>query len=384
PPMKGSGLCGMLKVAEPSDACLPLRNTAATGVGVNSSFALIQRGVCSFERKVRNAQDAGFKAAIIYNNKYSPELVPMGGDSMGIVIYAVFVSKAVGKLLLKYAGDSNMECWIIPSLRNAWSIMGISFASLISVALLLAICIFVRKYWLQQHRQGDPHLHHSHGMSFRLVKALPSLIFSSVSGYNCTSETCAICLEDYTAGEKLRILPCCHKFHAVCIESWLTMWRTFCPVCKRDARNTMLQTPVTENTPLLSTNTSISSSFLSAQVSIVGSPYMHIPSISRRLRAESSYSHSSQNLSPYLSQTLGSHGSSSILSRNSGNFGNTSLLSVGVCSSLFSPESSFHASPEMTPPSVNFRYSSLIPCTHNGSPQVDASPVLPPLIPFCG
>ncbi|PNX80355.1 E3 ubiquitin-protein ligase rnf167-like protein [Trifolium pratense] len=48
--------------------------------------------------------------------------------------------------------------------------------------------------------------------------------------------TCAICLEDYCVGEKLRILPCCHQFRATCVDSWFNLWRTISPVSKRDAR----------------------------------------------------------------------------------------------------------------------------------------------------
>lgn len=48
-------------------------------------------------------------------------------------------------------------------------------------------------------------------MSRRLVKAMPSLIFSSVHEDNTTAFTCAICLEDYNVGDKLRVLPCRHS-----------------------------------------------------------------------------------------------------------------------------------------------------------------------------
>jgi hypothetical protein len=47
-------------------------------------------------------------------------------------------------------------------------------------------------------------------------------------------DSCAICLDDYTAGEKLRCLPCQHTFHAKCICKWLTERSATCPLCKID------------------------------------------------------------------------------------------------------------------------------------------------------
>lgn len=358
---KGSGLCGILQRAEPSDGCSPLTNKAVSGEGLESPFALIERGKCSFERKIRNAQSAGFKAAIVYNNEDGNSLVAMGGGSRGVTIHAVFVSKAAGEVLLRYAGDPNMECWIIPSLNTSWGVMIISFASLVSIAALLAICVFIRKYWLLHVRRVNPHHPRLHGMSRRQLKALPSLIFTSVTDDKCTSETCAVCLEDYNSGEKLRILPCCHKFHALCIDSWLTRWRTFCPVCKRDAkRATVVDPPATENTPLLSANSLVTSQGQSAVSSIIESPSMHIPPISLLHHAESSHSQYSQIASSYMVHTLGSHGSFSNLSINTGNIGNASFLPCGVQSAVFSSQSSL--------------------C---GSPQIDSSFTLPPSIPSC-
>jgi len=136
----------------------------------------------------------------------------VAGNSAGIRIHAVFVSKASGEILKKYAGLTNVEIWLIPTFENsAWSIMAISFISLLAMSAVLATCFFVRKHRIRRERPRASLVREFHGMSSRLVKAMPSLVFTSVLEDNCTSRTCAICLEDYCVGEKLRILPCCHS-----------------------------------------------------------------------------------------------------------------------------------------------------------------------------
>jgi E3 ubiquitin-protein ligase RNF13 len=251
PAVKASGVNGALYAAEPLDACSPLRTKAVKGS--ISPFALVIRGGCQFDDKVRNAQNAGFKAAIVYDNEDNGVLVSMAGSSSEVHIYAVFISKASGEVLKKYSGQTKAELWIIPTYENsAWSIMAISFISLLAMSAVLATCFFVRRHQIRRDRARIPRAREFHGMSSQLVKAMPSLIFTKVQEDNCTSSTCAICLEDYTVGEKLRVLPCRHKFHAACVDLWLTSWRTFCPVCKRDAKAGTSNPPVSESTPLLS------------------------------------------------------------------------------------------------------------------------------------
>lgn len=43
--------------------------------------------------------------------------------------------------------------------------------------------------------------------------------------------TCSICMESYTIGEQLRVLPCEHRFHCGCVEEWLRHHYK-CPLCR--------------------------------------------------------------------------------------------------------------------------------------------------------
>jgi len=75
--VSSKGICGKLYIAEPLDACSPLMNKIEQNNSGNctSPFALIIRGVCGFEDKVRRAQKAGFETAIVYDNVDNSPLV---------------------------------------------------------------------------------------------------------------------------------------------------------------------------------------------------------------------------------------------------------------------------------------------------------------------
>ena len=56
------------------------------------------------------------------------------------------------------------------------------------------------------------------------IDKLPTKSFSSSElGVGEPVPECNICISEYENGDRLRILQCMHKFHARCIDRWLTV-----------------------------------------------------------------------------------------------------------------------------------------------------------------
>ncbi|KAL2524675.1 Receptor-like proteiny region [Abeliophyllum distichum] len=226
----GSRICGALHLADPLDACSSLPNEVEYGDPEIARIALVVRGKCAFEEKIRNAQDAGFRAAVVYDDQHNHNLISMMGNPEGIWMPAVFVANEAGETLRKHAQAEESQCCILSSLdETAWTVLVISFISLLVVVSLLATIFFTYKH--RQNQQGTRHV-----IDDKVVDILPCITFDAAQLSCYTGETCVICLEDYRDGESLKILPCQHDFHVGCVNSWLTKWATSCPVCKHDIR----------------------------------------------------------------------------------------------------------------------------------------------------
>ncbi|CAN1122433.1 Receptor homology region, transmembrane domain-and RING domain-containing protein 1 [Linum perenne] len=230
-----SGICGALHVANPLEACSSLQGHLGFNRTRRASFALIVRGGCAFEEKIRNAQLAGFRAAIVFDDRDNRNLVYMMVNQEDVKIHAVFVSKATGEILMEHASGEGAECCIYPSQNDtAWTVLAMSFLSLIVILIILVIALVTPRHWVHWRRFSF----HNRSVDAKTVETLPCFTFhSAYMKQSHYGETCVICLEDYKDGEVVKVLPCKHEFHSSCVGSWLTKWGTFCPVCKLDMRN---------------------------------------------------------------------------------------------------------------------------------------------------
>ncbi|RZC67530.1 hypothetical protein C5167_011218 [Papaver somniferum] len=83
------------------------------------------------------------------------------------------------------------------------------------------------------HDLGDstPKLAHS-GIKKKALRTFPTVTYSIGLKLPSLDTECVICISEFSAGERIRILPKCnHGFHTKCIDKWLSS-HSSCPTCR--------------------------------------------------------------------------------------------------------------------------------------------------------
>ena len=91
PALDATGVTADVELASPLDGCTALPAGSMTG-----KIGLVQRGDCNFTDKVKNVQNAGGLAAIIYSLPDSTPTSGMGGEDITITIPSVLIENPEG------------------------------------------------------------------------------------------------------------------------------------------------------------------------------------------------------------------------------------------------------------------------------------------------
>ncbi|KAG8137476.1 hypothetical protein E2320_004715 [Naja naja] len=236
----------------------------------NSWIALVAHGGCHLKDKVANAARRKAAAVVIYNEPRfgNSTLTPVSYLEWLHVFWRGMLEAEEYKIPLGYSesfetpGTANTVVIMVgypkgmeilePVLRgisvkmtisvgkqhvqeyiNGQSVVFVAIAFITMMIISLAWLIF---FYVQRFLYSGSQFR-SQGQREETVDAIAQLpVYTLKDEDKCwaiDTENCAICIENYKAKDTVRLLPCKHIFHKLCIDPWLLEQRT-CPMCKLD------------------------------------------------------------------------------------------------------------------------------------------------------
>ncbi|KAF6121473.1 ring finger protein 13 [Phyllostomus discolor] len=202
--LPAEGLKGFLINSKPENACEPIVPPPLKDNSSGTFIVLIRRLDCNFDVKVLNAQRAGYKAAIVHNVD-SDELIGMGSNDIALLkkidIPSVFIGESSANSLKdEFTYERGGHIILVPEFSLPLEYYLIPFLIIVGICLILIVIFMITKFVQDRHRARRNRLRKDQ------LKKLPIHKFKKGDEY----DVCAICLDEYEDGDKLRILPCSH------------------------------------------------------------------------------------------------------------------------------------------------------------------------------
>ncbi|XP_043867078.1 protein goliath isoform X2 [Drosophila mojavensis] len=207
-----------------------------------SWIALVRRGRCTFEDKVKHVHQYNAAGVIIYNDKQVMQLEKMQIKNKNRNIAAVITYQAIGLELASTVDKGiNVTISIIEGRRGVRSVSSLNrtsvlFVSISFIVLMIISLVWLIFYYIQRFRYmqaKDQQSRNLCSVTKKAIMKIPTKTGKMTDEKDMDSDCCAICIESYKPADIIRILPCKHEFHKNCIDPWLIEHRT-CPMCKLD------------------------------------------------------------------------------------------------------------------------------------------------------
>ncbi|XP_048453934.1 E3 ubiquitin-protein ligase RNF149 [Rhincodon typus] len=208
-------------------------------------IALVARGNCTFKEKILNAAKKLASAVVIYNFLGTGNAtVTMNHIGTGNTV-AIMIGNSKGMEILELARQGiPVIMSITVGTRHVQERMSsqsvvfviIAFITMMIISLAWLIFYYIQRF-LYAGSQFSSQNKKNKNNRREAKKAISKLQLHTVRHgdreINLDIDGCAVCIEVYRSRDVVRILPCKHVFHRICIDPWLLEHRT-CPMCKLD------------------------------------------------------------------------------------------------------------------------------------------------------
>ncbi|XP_053574620.1 E3 ubiquitin-protein ligase RNF130 isoform X1 [Bombina bombina] len=219
-------------------------------------IALLRRGNCTFKEKILRAASHNATAVVIYNNNSKEETVSMTHPGTGDIV-SIMITEAKGREILTYV-ERNISVLMAIAVGSRGQTKNFSRGSLVFVSISFIVLMIISSAWLifyfiQKIRYTSARDRNQRRLGDAAKKAIGKLTTRTVKKGDKETDPdfdhCAVCIESYKQNDIVRVLPCKHVFHKVCVDPWLSEHCT-CPMCKLNilkALGIVANVPCTEN-----------------------------------------------------------------------------------------------------------------------------------------